>query len=133
MHLDNANFSREYFAQKMKLLRDCLSLSEELLSRLEEWEALDEILTRRGTVIQAIQNLEDMYPDEIIDACTQAEKLEADRMFSLILNLDHDAEKLMKKEREKILASIKGNVQEQRVAGYIVPTVSSGYFMDRKK
>lgn len=133
MHLDKSNFSTEYFAQKMKLLRDCLSLSEELLSHLEEWEALDEILTRRASVIQALQNLEDMYPDEVIASCTQEEKLEAGRMLSLILSLDRDAEKLMQQERKKILGSIKANVQEQRIAGYTAPDVSSGYFMDHKK
>lgn len=133
MHLDNSNFSREYYAQKMKLLRDCLSLSEELLSRLEEWEALDDILTRRGTVIQAMQNLDEMYPDEVIDACSQAEKLEANRLLSLILNLDHDTEKLIRQERERILSSIKENVQEQRITGYGASTVPSGYLMDHKK
>ncbi|MDD2217462.1 MAG: flagellar protein FliT [Eubacteriales bacterium] len=117
----------------MQLLEDCLRLSEQLLSRLEDWEALDDILNKRGAVISDIQILDDMYPKDVIDACSGEQKIEAARLISLILRLDRDTENLLKKERDRIVASIKSNVKGQKVAGYGSPDLEKGHFVDYKK
>lgn len=133
MHIEYTNPSTEYFHRKMQLLNDCLNLSEQLLSCLEDWESLETILTKRSVIINKIQLLDEMYPQEIIDACSGEQKLEAHQLLSLILNLNRDAEKLLREEKERIVASIKSNVQGQKVARYGSPGTETGHLIDHKK
>lgn len=133
MHIHSTSSSIEYFSRKMQLLQECLSLSEQLLSRLEDWEALDDILTKRGAIIRDIQILDDMYPKEIIDACSSEQKNQAAQLLSLIMRLDRDAGQLLRKERERIVDAIKSNVKGQKVAGYGSPDLQRGHLVDHKK
>lgn len=125
--------SKEYFSQKMALLKECLTITEEFMSRMEEWEELEQILNRREEVIRQIQQLEEAVDQAVIQSCTEEEKAEMNRMLSLILGLDQDAVKTLRQDQKDTMGVIKANVQGQKIAGYASEAGQRGRFLDFKE
>ena len=131
--MDTKN-SNEYFLQKIQLLKQCISLSEELLSSLEDWESLNEILAKRGAVIQQLQNLDQSFGEKAMHSCSEVQKSEINRLVSLILALDRDASKLIKEEQTNLMSAIKINRKEQKIFNYKINTATeSGSRLDYKE
>lgn len=112
------NTSNEYFRQKKTLLDQCLTLSEELISSIEDWEALSDLLSRRETVIRELKELEDGAGPER-EALTEEMRREIQQTVGLILDLDRDAAALIRKEQQNIMDSMKTNIKEQKFIQYI--------------
>jgi hypothetical protein len=129
----------EFFLQKKSLLKQCLNLSEELISNLEEWESFDDILKKREDVIEQIKELEEAKGKNIALGLSSEMKTELDQTLNLILELDKKTTELMRKEQKEIMASLKNNAQEQRVVQRKLaqygpdPNIASGRFLDYKK
>ncbi|MBR0597508.1 flagellar protein FliT [Sinanaerobacter chloroacetimidivorans] len=108
----------EFYSRKMALLKQCLTLSEELMSSLDNWESLDDILYRRNKIIEEIQLMESASDGELLLGLSDEQNKEIDRLIKLILDLDRDTGKLIRKEQDTILESIKSNVQQQKMMQY---------------
>lgn len=119
------------------LLKQYISLSEELLSiQLEDdWPQMDGFFSERETVIQQLQNLDRDNDKTIIASCSPIQNAQIDQLVSLILEVDKNIEDLIKKERDKILESMKSNTHEQKIADYaaIENPNSAGKYLDIKK
>ena len=129
----NTNPAIEYYIQKKALLKQCLTLSEELISSLEDWESLSDILERREAMIEQLKEFEAAAGNRPA-FLTQEMKLELDQMIRLIQNLDQDSISLMRKEQQDIMASLKANTQGQKLIQYTPdPRENSGRILDYKK
>lgn len=130
----NANASNEYFSIKITMLKQLLRLSEELISSLEDWESMDGILKKREVVIHNLQLHDESYGKSVLESCTQDQKSQIDQLVNLILNIDKDASKMIRDEKENIIQAIKTNIQEQKLVHYnSTPYFESGKFLDYKK
>ncbi|HVI42109.1 MAG TPA: hypothetical protein VM577_15765 [Anaerovoracaceae bacterium] len=124
----------DYYSNKMALLKQCLMISEDFISSLENWESLNDILAKKNEVITEIELLEQSYGKDIMDKCSQEQREEIDQLIKLILNLDQEAVKLIQKGQDTVLSSIKTNVQEQKLIQYgsnLIP--QKGRHIDYKK
>ena len=128
------NTAYEYLQQKKALLKQCLNLSEELISNIEEWDTVPDIIAKREVVIQQLKSLEDLTKPSIKASLTKEMKQELDQMIRLILDLDKDAAKLIRKEQKAIMESLKTNTKEQKLMQYArIPDGQSGQRLDYKK
>ena len=96
------------------LLDQCLTLSEELISSIENWETLPDLLSRRETVILELKELEERET-----FLSEEMRREIQQTVSLILDLDRDAAALIRKEQQNIMDSMKTNIKEQKFIQYI--------------
>lgn len=128
------NTSYEYLQQKKALLKQCLNLSEELISSIDEWESVPDIISSREAVILQLKELEDAAGTKVKASLTHEMKQELDQMIKLILDLDKDATNLIHKEQQNIMGSLKANTQGQKLIQYAqIPEVPSGRKLDYKK
>ena len=125
--------TNDYFLQKTTLLKQCLSLSEELISSLEQWEDMAGILERREAVLQQLNELEESTSTSVKSLLSREKADETDQIIRLILALDSNTAELIRKEKENIANSIKANAQEQRLMEYATPQLSRGKRFDYKK
>lgn len=124
----------EYVQQKKGLLKQCLNLSEEILSSLEEWEPVPGIVAKREEVIAQLKELEDAAGPKVKATLTKEMKQEMDQMIQLILDLDKEAVSRIRKEQQNLLDSMKANVKEQKLIHYSpIPDGESGRKLDYKK
>ena len=114
----NMNNSGDYFSNKISLLEQCLGLSEELISNINNLESLDGILLKRQSVIEKIQYLDTASEKGEMESCSTSQKEQIQQVLSIILSLDQDARRLLLKEQEKTTRLMKNNIQGQRVIGY---------------
>lgn len=115
----SSNPSNEFFRQKITLLKQCLALSEELISSIENWETLPDLLSRREAVIQELKALEDGAGSEASASLSGEMQREIRQTVNLILDLDRDAEALIRKEQQNTMDSMKANIKEQKFIQYI--------------
>lgn len=128
------NTAYEYLQQKKALLKQCLNLSEELISSIEEWDSVPDIISRREVVIQQLKTLEDSTKPSIKASLTKEMKQELDQMIRLILDLDKDAASRIREEQKTIMESLKTNTKGQKLIQYAqIPDVQSGHRLDYKK
>lgn len=126
--------SNEYYENKKALFRQCLNLSEELISSIEDWESVPDIVTRREEVISQLKELEETTDKITASSLSMDRKKELDQMLKLILDLDKDATKLIRKEQQNIMSSLKTNTQGQKLMQYAsTPGLIHGRIMDYKK
>lgn len=109
--------SKEYFTKKINLLKECLTLTEELISTVSDWESLEGVLSRRQVIIESLQKLEADI-DKENQSLSPSEEAQVQQLLRLILNLDGDAEKLLQEERDKTANLMKSNIQGQKVMDY---------------
>ncbi|MDD4564735.1 MAG: hypothetical protein PHE79_04585 [Eubacteriales bacterium] len=128
------NVFDEYFQQKKNLLDQCLRLSEELLSSLESWELLPDILNRREEVIHQLDELEKKTGKEAAASLSLEKKQELDLLTKLILELDKDCACKIHAEQQSILNSLKKNIKGQKLVQYAqVREPEQGRVLDYKK
>lgn len=107
--------SNDYFIQKEALLKECVSLSEELLSNIHDIDAVNRILYARSEKIRQLQELD--------DACDPAslsskQKSQINQIVSLLLGLDRDAIKEIKGEQANVMNAMKANTKNHKMVGY---------------
>lgn len=107
--------SNDYFTQKKALLKECVSLSEDLLSNIQDISAITEILSKRSEKISQLQKLDDTYKNEIL---TDLQKSQINQMVSLLLGLDRDATRKIKEEQVDVKHDMKVNTQNHKMVGY---------------
>ena len=128
------NTSFEYLQQKKALLKQCLNLSEELISSIDEWETVPDLISRREALILQLKELEEAAGTKVKASLTSEMKQDLDQMIKLILDLDKDATNLIRKEQQHIMDSLKANTQEQKLMQYAQPAeLPSGRKLDYKK
>ncbi|MGV8906033.1 MAG: hypothetical protein ACOH15_05495 [Acetobacterium sp.] len=124
-----------YYPQKIRLLKEYVSKSEELLSSLAAWETLNLILTDRDHLIQKLQSLETEFDNEAVErGCSQDQKDQIEALTRLILDIDQDGIKMIKDEKDKIIGELKINQQSQKALDYgLKKDTRHGEFLDSKK
>lgn len=128
------NTTYEYVQQKKALLKQCLNLSEELLSSIDEWDPVSEIVEKREVLILQLKELEKAASPKVKAALTKEMKQEMDQMIRLILDLDQEATGRIKKGQQDLLEAMKQNVKGQKLIQYAqAPDLESGRKMDYKK
>ena len=126
--------SYEYYQQKKALLKECLTLSEELISSIEEWDSVPDLVSKREAVILTLKRLEETAGTPVKAALTKDLKQELDQMICLILDLDKDATNLIRTEQQNVLNSLKTNTKEQKLMQYAqAPELPQGRKLDYKK
>ena len=124
----------EFFLQKKILLKQCLTLSEDLKNGLEIWENFEDILKRREEAIEKIRILEESAGKSFAPLLSQEMKAELDQILKQILELDKQTTELMRKAQREIMTSLKNNVQGQKMIQYgSALGQSNGRFLDYKK
>ena len=109
------NVSNDYFTQKKALLKECVSLSEELLSNLDNINMINEILSKRSDKIVQLQKLDDAYGPQTL---TDLQKSQINQIVSLLLGLDRDVMREIKVEQADVKNEMKVNTQNHKMVGY---------------
>ena len=130
----NIHTSYEYYQKKKALLKQCLALSEDLISSIKEWEAVPAIVSDREALIQELKELEEAAGAPLKAALTKELKQELDQMIRLILNLDKDASNLIREEQQNVLNSLKTNTKGKKLVQYAQSAdLTRGSKLDYKK
>ncbi len=130
----STNTSFEYYRKKKALLKECLTLSEELISSIDDWDAIPVIIRKREALIDELKTLEETAGAPVKAALTRELKQELDQMIRLILDLDKDASDLIRTEQQNVLDSLKKNTKGQKLAQYAqAPDLARGSKLDYKK
>lgn len=108
----------EYFEKKKALLRDCVSLSEEMLSSGGDIEQVNSILCTRHDKITCLQELDGNWDQSGSGFLTEKQKLQINQMVTLLNDLDRGIAKQIKAEQDEIRNNMKINTQNHRLAGY---------------
>lgn len=124
-----------YFEQKRSLLKECIGISEEILSNMDDIDTINSLLSVRAEKITSIQKLEDEAKGkEIMRALPDEQKTQIDQLISLLLGLDHDTANKIKSSQEDLKKSMKVNAQNHKLANYTGKYVqTSGRLLDKKK
>lgn len=123
-----------YYQKKKDLLAQCLALSEDLISGLEEWDEIPEIMERKEALILQLKALEDSTDDEVKSALSPSQKQELNQSIKLILDLDQNTVERVRKEQQEIKSSLKVTVNEQKVMQYAqFSEIANGRKLDYKK
>lgn len=124
----------ELCQDKIQILKDYVEKGEKILSSIEDWESLAEILEERDELIDQLQKLELRICEKGINLCSLNQKNQIDNLVKLILDLDKSCIQLIQAEQKKTIQDLKNNQQNQKVATYeINMTPSYGTFLDAKK
>ncbi len=126
--------SNEYHQQKKALLKQCLTLSEELIGSIESWDSVPDIMSRKEDAIRQLKELEDSTGSDVKASLSQQMKQELDQAIRLIMDLDKDTAHLIRKEQQTIKRSLKANINGQKLMQYAqAPDLPSGRKLDYKK
>ena len=106
-----------YYHKKIALLTTCLRLSEDFLTHVHDVAALEDILSERNTVLHQIKELEDSM-DKESSSCSDAQKFEIIRIVNLITAIDRDVAKIIQRNQQETLESIKSNVKGRQISRY---------------
>lgn len=124
----------ELCQDKIQILKDYVEKGEKILSSIEDWESLAEILEERDELIEQLQKLELRICENGSNQCSLKQKNQIDNLVKLILDLDKSCIQLIQAEQQKTIQDLKNNQQNQKVATYeINMTPSYGTFLDAKK
>ncbi|MPN49472.1 hypothetical protein SDC9_197093 [bioreactor metagenome] len=105
-----------------------------MVSSIEDWEAIPDIVTKREALIQELKVLEEAVGAPVKAALTRELKQELDQTIRLILDLDKDATTLIRKEQQDVLNSLKTNTKGQKLMQYAQASdVTRGSKLDYKK
>jgi hypothetical protein len=125
--------SNSYFEQKRNLLKDCITLSENILSSISDMEQVNQLLEKRMEKINLLQKL-DGDCGFMMDSLPGKQKTQIDQMVGLLLGLDRDAVKKIQLEQTELKKLMKINTQNQKLANYTGKHIqTSGKFLDKKK
>ncbi|MDD2216663.1 MAG: hypothetical protein PHE41_08900 [Eubacteriales bacterium] len=108
----------EIFNLKIALLSQCVSISEELLSNLEEEEECVQILSKREDIILELKALEESLNDKTKAICTKAQETKINHYVELLMDMNEDAIRLIQKRQSELLLSMKVNKNEQKILNY---------------
>ena len=115
---------------KIEYLKQCIRLTEDLLSSGDDLEKIQTLIQQRGDVLLLIAELE-KTPGEGVSA---SETATADQLIELLTKLNDQAVKKIKKEQQDILAAMKVNIKEHKLVGYHLNDASSaGRLLDKKR
>ncbi|MBC3797044.1 hypothetical protein [Acetobacterium tundrae] len=125
----------EFCRAKIRILKEYVSKSEELLSSLKDWESIAGILENRDDLIKKLQNLEISFEEKNSrNSCSQEQKKKIDDLIKLISEIDQDVIKQIQEEQKKTMQGLKINHTNQKIANYGTNTIQNyGTFMDVKK
>lgn len=104
-----------YADKKIELLKQCLNISEDMLSNIKNLEKFDDLLNKRSEIIKTLQSLEN---ENSTESCSYTQKSQIDHLVKLITSLDNDVTKQIRDEQNKVIESMKVNYKEQKIASY---------------
>lgn len=125
--------SNEYYHKKKALLKQCLDLSGELPGNIESWESVPEILDKREAALLQLKELEETADAGAKSLLSQEMKQELDHMIKQIRDLDEESARLIRREQENVLDSLKANAQGRKLTQYAQATDLTGRKLDYKK
>jgi len=126
--------SGAYAAHKIDSLKECVRLTEDLLSNISDEVKVLELLDTRGEILQALDAFEKDHKQSNTNICTPAESAKVDQLVALLLNLDKQADAQIKQNIQEAVASLKANVNEHKFIGYKGEGQSpQGNFLDTKR
>lgn len=129
---DDAN---EFYCEKIRILKEYVSTGEELLSNIEKWESLAEILEERDALIEKLQKLEMRLREEnSLTFGNEEQKRQISELIKLNSQIDQDIIRQIQEEKNKTIQDIKINHEKQRIASYEINTTPNyGNHLDTKK
>lgn len=107
--------SNDYFIQKEALLKECVSLSEDLLSSIHDVDVVNRILSARSEKIRQLQELDDTCDSASLST---DQKSQINQIVSLLLGLDRDAIKQIKADQTDVMNEMRANTQNHKMIGY---------------
>ncbi|HWQ79245.1 MAG TPA: flagellar protein FliT [Anaerovoracaceae bacterium] len=124
----------EYYHKKKALLKQCLDLSEKLPPSIENWESVPGLLSDREAVLLQLKELEETAEAGAKSLLSQEMKQELDQMIKQIQDLDQESARLIRREQESILDSLKANAQGRKLTQYAQATdLAQGRKLDYRK
>jgi hypothetical protein len=110
-----AGSSGAFGGKKIDYLKQCIRITEDLLSNDTDDEKIRELIQRRGDVILLLAKLEREHKGV---PPTASEISTADQLIDLLLKLNIQAVQKIKKEQQDILDAMKVNIKEQKLTAY---------------
>jgi hypothetical protein len=110
--------SNEYYHKKKALLKQCLDLSGRLYGSIKSWESVPDILSEREAVLLKLKELEEIAEAGAKSLLSPESKRELDDIIRQIRDLDEESARLIRREQENILDSLKANAQSRKLTQY---------------
>ena len=124
----------EFFEKKIALLKECVSLSEEILSTINDIDQVNRLLSARYLKIISLQNLEEEGTRIAEGFLTERQKTKINQLVALLIGLDSDIEKKIKVAQSELKNEMKVNTKHHQLMGYTGKYASvSGRHIDYKK
>lgn len=108
----------EYYNKKKSFLDSLLHVSEDLLSNSNDYDLFIVMLNKREDLIHEIGEFENRFKHRFNDSLTHLQINALNAVARLILGLDAQTYECMVKEKNKVSAMIKTNVNEQKFIKY---------------
>lgn len=126
--------SQKYAAQKLDFLKQSVRVTENLISEVADEKKILLYLSQREELFRLIQSLDYNTPEAIKASCTKGETQKIDQQVDLLMKLNNQAEKSIKKEQSQLLSAMKVNVKEHKFVGYLAnPQSPRGHLLDKKR
>lgn len=125
---------KDYFERKKALLKDCVTLTEDVLSNINDIGTVNNLLLTRGEKISLLQELDSTYDKAMAGSLSEAQKTQIDQLVSLLLGLSRDTIKKIQRDQVELKKLMKVNAQNHKLIGYTGKyTQTSGRLLDKKK
>jgi len=126
--------TNEYYNKKKALLQQCLDISGKLPGSVEDLDFVTNILSEREALLLELKELEETTEAGEKSLLSPESKQELDQIIGQIRDLDEELVKLLRREQEKILDSLKANAQGRKLTQYAqTPDPAQGRKFDYKK
>jgi hypothetical protein len=122
--------SSEFGTKKINFLKQCVRITEDLLSSTTDAQKIPKLIQQRGEVISLLTELEKTP----VKGATPSENVKVDQLINLLQKLDRQVAKKIKNEQQNILAALKVNSRGFKLTAYNSnSTKSTGRFIDKKR
>ena len=126
--------SSTFATQKIDRLKQCIRITEDLLSSISDETKLLDFLDQRSDVLQQLEESEKAVTAAERASCSESDIAKIDQLVALLLQLDAQAVTSIKAELQDTLSAMKANVNEHKFIGYKGDSDSpTGNFLDAKR
>ncbi len=124
----------QYYEKKLSLLKECVLLSDEIRSNIDEISVVNGYLDQRASVIHNLQILKESYGKVLEPQLSDTQRNTLDQRVSLLLSLDRDTAKKLKISQDELKSNMKTNTQTHKLINYTANFNSpNGHRMNIKK
>lgn len=130
------DYSIDLFEEKISILNEYISKGEEILSNIQSWEVVTQLLVERDVLIEQLQALENTIKLQgaLDNHLNTSQILKIKDLTKLALAIDKESIKQIQEEQKRTIQDMKNNQKHRKIANYEISMYKTyGNFLDVKK